>query len=77
MIDELLRESGVAEEFIEQGRREALRNAVRLVLQGRFATLDAELLAAIARADEAALEAVLLHATSDTPEQMRARLGLG
>lgn len=81
MIDELLRESSVAEEFIEEGRQEGrelgLREAVRLVLQGRLATLDHALVAAIERADEATLELVLLHAATDSPEQLRSRLGVG
>jgi hypothetical protein len=50
---------------------------VRLVLQGRFAALDQDLLAAIERANEATLELVLRHGATDTPEQLRARLGLG
>lgn len=93
MIDKLLRESSVAEEFIEEGfkrgiergrqegeareRDEGVRAAVKLLLQGRFGTLDAALLAAIERADKATLEQVLLHAATDTPEELRARLGVG
>jgi len=84
VIDELLRESSVAEEFIEegfkqgreQGREQGMRMAARLALQGRLGALDQALLDAIERADEATLERVLLHATTDTPEEIRARLGL-
>jgi hypothetical protein len=77
MINELLRESSVAEEFIEQGREEGLRDAVRLLLESRFATLDQRVLETLARADRATLEQVLLHAATDTLEQLRSRLGLG
>lgn len=88
MIDELLRESGMAEEFIregmergrqeglERGRDETLRQSVRLALEGRFGTLEPELVAAIERADQAPLEQMLLHVATETPAQLRARLGL-
>ncbi len=79
MINEWLRESSVAEEFIEQGREEGrnqeARRMARLVLQGRFTTLDADLVAAIERADAATLEQALLHAATETLEQLRSRLG--
>ncbi len=66
----------MAEEFIEQGREEGrneeARKLMRLVLQGRFTTLDADLVAAIERADAATLEQVLPHATTEALEQLRA-----
>lgn len=68
MLNELFRESSVAEEFIEEGARWA----TRLALQGRFPALDQDVLTAIERADEATLEAVLLHATSDALDQFHA-----
>jgi predicted transposase YdaD len=92
MIDELLRESSVAEEFIEEGfkrgieqgreqgreegRSAGVRDAVLLLLEGRFGALDPALVAAIERADKPTLEQVLLHGATDTSEQLRARLGL-
>jgi hypothetical protein len=47
-----------------------------LVLEGRFGPLEQALVDAIGRADRATLEQVLRHATADTPEQLRSRLGL-
>jgi hypothetical protein len=92
MINEWVRESGVVEVFIkegllrgieqglqqgiEQGRNQGLRKSARLILQGRFTTLDQALLAASDRADEATLEQVLLHAATDTLEELQVRLGL-
>ena len=52
------------------------REMAQLALEGRFGTLDEEMLAALRAADEAMLKALVAHITSDTPEQIRARLGL-
>ncbi len=48
----------------------------RLVPQGRFTALDAELLAAIERADAATLEQVVTHAATESLDEVRSRLGL-
>ncbi|HLJ82434.1 MAG TPA: hypothetical protein VKT52_13165 [Ktedonobacterales bacterium] len=72
VIDEILKESSIAEVFREEG----MRRTVHIVLEGRFGPLADDLLAAINGADEAALEQVAAHAATDTLEQIRERLGL-
>jgi predicted transposase YdaD len=76
MMEELLRESGVVQEWMAQGRQEGGRQKAQLALEGRFGALDAEVLAALAAADEATQRDLVAHVATDTPEQMRARLGL-
>ena len=80
MIDELLRESGIAQLFIEQGREEGReegeRQMARLALEGRFGALSEDMLAALGSADEATLRDLVAHIGTDTLEQARARLGL-
>lgn len=58
------------------GERRMAHKMAQRALEGRFGTLSAELLAALANADEATLEAIVLHITTDSIEQMRERLGL-
>jgi flagellar biosynthesis/type III secretory pathway protein FliH len=66
------------EQGLEQGRTqglaEGMRTSIRLVLEGRFGTLDEALTAAIERAGEDILKAALPHAASDSLEQVRGRL---
>ena len=88
MIEDLLRHSSVAQALIEEGRDEGLRQgrdeglnegmreSVRLAIEGRLGPLDEELRTAIERADQTTLRNVLAHVAADTPEQLRARLGL-
>lgn len=85
MIDELVKQSSLAEEFFEEGKSEGisqgiglgLSQAVRLALEGRFGELSPDLLTALESADTAKLQEVAKHAGTDTLEQIRARLGLG
>ena len=72
MIDELLRESSLAELFIEEGER----RMARVALQGRFGALPEDVLAALQRAHEATLQELVAHITTETLEQVRERLGL-
>jgi hypothetical protein len=72
MIDELLNESSIAEEFIEEGAR---RMAVA-ALEGRFGPLSEDLHAAVRSADVTMLQDIVAHISSLTLEQVRARLGL-
>ncbi|HEX8032544.1 MAG TPA: hypothetical protein VF510_01790 [Ktedonobacterales bacterium] len=76
MLDDLLKESNIGEVMhdlaVERDRREALR----LVLEGRFGTLPDDMIAAMNQRDGDALAELLRHAGTDTLEQMRARLGL-
>lgn len=80
MIDELLRESGIIQEFIEQGRTEGEREMALVALEGRFGPLSEDVRAAVATANEAANEAALrelmAHLTTASLEQVRARLNL-
>lgn len=80
MIDELLRESGIIQEFIEQGRTEGEREMALVALEGRFGPLSEDVRATVATANEAANEAALrelmAHLTTASLEQVRARLNL-
>lgn len=60
----------------EQGIAEAMRAMVQRTLEGRFTTLDADLLAAITTASEATLNEVITHVATDSLAQIRARFGL-
>ena len=89
MLNDLLRESSVAEIFIEEGRakgreegrakgrEEGERRTAQTALEGRFGPLPEDVLAALAQADEATLLALVAHIATDSLEQARARLGLG
>ena len=84
MLNELLKQSSTAQELLAEGRKEgrkeghaeAVRESTCLVLEGRFQTLSDDFLQAINQADEPTLQDVLKHASSDSLEQVRARLGL-
>src|SRR5690348_14545938 len=76
MIDELLRESGIIQEFIEQGRTEGEREMALVALEGRFGPLSENVRAAVAAANEAALRELMAHLTTASLEQVRARLNL-
>jgi hypothetical protein len=75
MIEDLLRESGMVELWRQEGEREMAQQMARVALEGKFGPLSAELLAALEQADTATLQAVVAHLTTDTLEQVRARLG--
>ena len=71
--------AGVAEGRVEgrvEGHVEGLRRAVTLMLSSRFGEPSADLALAIASADEATLDEVILHSGSDSLEEIRARFGL-
>jgi hypothetical protein len=72
MIDELLRESGVAALWREEGKHEI----ARLALAARFGALSDDIVSALQKADDTTLVAVLTHLATDTREQVRERLGL-
>ncbi|HEX9414129.1 MAG TPA: hypothetical protein VF916_11550 [Ktedonobacterales bacterium] len=88
MIDELLRESGVVQAWIEAGKKEGreegreagmrqmARQMAQAALQGRFGTITDDVQAALVTADEATLQALVAHIATDTLEQARVRLGL-
>jgi hypothetical protein len=72
MIDEHLRELSLAELFIEEGER----RMAHIALQGRFGPLPQDILAALQTADEATLQEIVAHITTETLEQIKTRLGL-
>jgi predicted transposase YdaD len=61
------------EQGLEKGRLEGLQAAVRLTLEQRFGPLQADLLGALAAADEAVLTAIPTH-LGESIEQVRTRL---
>ena len=69
------REQGI-EQGREQGVASGLRDAALLTLRARLGELPQEIADAVARAPVPVLQELLAHVTSDTPEQLRARLGL-
>jgi predicted transposase YdaD len=85
MIRDILRDSSVAQGWFEEGRqegrqegrREGQRELVRQALEDRFGTVEPEVLAALTMADAATLRALVVHLATDTPAQVRQRLGLG
>ncbi|MGH2390219.1 MAG: hypothetical protein ACRDIE_18625 [Chloroflexota bacterium] len=88
MLEELLKESSANSIFMDlamevamkRAREEAMplamQEATRIAIQGRYGELAEELDAALHRADKATLSDILGHLTTDTPEQLRARLGM-
>ena len=72
MIDEIIRESGLAEEFREEGMRDILRS----VLEGRHGPLSQDIVAALNAADAERLREIARHAGTDSLDELRARLGL-
>lgn len=68
-------EEGMAQ-GVAQGVVQGEKTMAQRALEGRFGIVDADILAALNQADEPTLEAIVLHITTDTIEQVRARLGL-
>lgn len=58
------------------GKQSMAQHLAQRALEGRFGTVPEDILAALSQADEAALEAIVLHITTDTIDQVRERLGL-
>ena len=59
-----------------QGEEHTLRDAVLMVLRGRFGDPAADIAEAISVADRETLRAILLNTARDTLAQVRERLGL-
>lgn len=80
MIDDLLKDNSVAQILIEEGEQRGERRAAeemaQVALEGRFGPLTEDVLAALHRADDAILRALVAHVTADSLEQVKARLGL-
>ncbi|HLJ80475.1 MAG TPA: hypothetical protein VKT52_03240 [Ktedonobacterales bacterium] len=79
MSTEILETSPLYQEWVqkahEEGKAEGLREAVLAVLRSRFGELAPSLVDAINSAVLAQLQDVLAHATTDSLEQITARLG--
>jgi hypothetical protein len=75
-LRDILRDSSVAQGWFEEGRQEGQRELVRQALEDRFGAVEPDVLAALEKADAAALGALVVHLASDTPSQLRQRLGL-
>ena len=84
MGEEILKESTYVQALIEKwepvilARKEAegMRKMTQIALEGRFGTLSGDLLAALEAASPETLEDIAAHISTDTLEQIRARLGL-
>lgn len=72
VIDDILKESS----FTEVMRILLAPEYARVALEGRFGTLDEQLLDALRDADEETCKAILAHVTTDTLDDVRARLGI-
>jgi flagellar biosynthesis/type III secretory pathway protein FliH len=57
-----------------EGEAKGLRESVRTVLEARFQTVDAELIAAITAADTATLRDALRYVALDSVDEIRDRL---
>lgn len=76
MVNELWQHSSVAQGLKEEGREEEraeAREIARIALESRFGMLGDDVLAAIQRADEPTLKAVV---ACKTLEDVQTRLGL-
>lgn len=84
MLDEIIRNSSLAEVFFEEGEAKGeakgkaagMRASIRLVLEGRFGSLNQALLDAIARVPDVDLEQLVTLSAQGTLDDVRARLGV-
>ena len=76
MIDDIIRESSLAEEFRDEGMREGMRDSLRVVLQTRFGALDEKVLVAIQQLAGEDLHELIALSAKGTLEEVHARLGL-
>ena len=76
VIDEIIRQSALAEEFIAEGERRGERRLAQAALEARFGPLSEDMVAALQKADEATLIQLVSQLATLTLEQARALLGL-
>jgi hypothetical protein len=80
MLRELWRESSfvalMRDEAKAEGREEGMRALAQVALEGRFGSLPADIVEALQSVNDETLMAVVAHIASDSPEQVRRRLGL-
>ena len=72
MLDEIVRQSSLAEEFFNEG----MRDSIRLFLEARFGAVDPALVAAIGEADTEQLRALIKLSAAATLPEIRAHLRL-
>jgi len=76
MLEDIIRESSLAEEFRDEGMREGIRDSIRVVLETRFGPLDEKMLAAIQQLAGEDLHELIALSAKGTLEEVRARLGV-
>ncbi|HEY7358095.1 MAG TPA: hypothetical protein VH590_16560, partial [Ktedonobacterales bacterium] len=76
MSTDLFRDSSLIQSILREERLQTTRELAQAALEGRFQTLSDDVIQALGTADEATLKAIVAHVSSDTLEQVRARLGL-
>jgi hypothetical protein len=72
MSSDILRESGLVKPILDQSARRMAIAALKL----RFDPLPQDVVAAVNAADEATLQELVEHASNQSLDQLRARLGL-
>ena len=72
MSSDILRESGLVKPILDQSARRMAIAALKL----RFDPLPEDVVAAVNAADEATLQDLVEHASAETLEQLRKRLGV-
>jgi predicted transposase YdaD len=82
-LEELAREEGEAQgrakgqaEGRAEGRAEGMCRMAQVALEGRFGSLGEDVQIALRNADESTLSVLVAHFSTETIEQVRARLGL-
>jgi predicted transposase YdaD len=76
MLDTFVTQSEWYQEILQRGEERGAQRMAQRALEGRFGTVPQDVLDALVQADETTLEAIVLHITTDTIEQVRERLGL-
>lgn len=80
MSTEIIEKSAFYQEALTkgkaEGKAEGIHDAALVTLRGRFGELAPDLLAALSQASGDTLLGVLAHASTETLDQVRARLGL-
>jgi hypothetical protein len=80
MSNEILESSPLYQTWVrdaaEKGREQGMRESVLAILRTRFDELPPELIAAVSSANRRVLEDLLPHVSTDSLDELRARLGV-
>jgi hypothetical protein len=80
MFEDVLRESPFLEDLIDklhpEIKAEGMSETILLVLEDRFGSLSEDMVKALEHADQDTLRGIAAHASKESLEQIRARLGL-